>query len=194
MGEPGHVRPSDPINLLGLPKNKYKSLHLENETLKSLHLDFRNRPGLAYQQPIPSLEGFTALQNLFLNPDMICPGVILPPTTHIADAERLAADQLTQRLPATIVTLKLAGRLTWPRDRPCLTRALLGLAQAVSQGAFVHLREVSCDAAEEQLTGDEEQEAARLLENAGVRFGYRDWPLSRAPLEMAQVSHSLEVD
>lgn len=100
------------------------------------------------------------------------------------------ADRLTRLLPTTIVTLQLAGSLG--RGRPWLTRALLGLAQAASDGAFARLKAVSCDVAEESSAGDGDQEAARLFENAGVRFGYREWPLSEATLKGSDVPPPLD--
>lgn len=57
----------------------------------------------------------------------------------------------------------------------------------MSGGAFARLREVSCDAAEVDFAGGGEGEAARLFEEAGVRFGYRDWPLSSAVLKGGDV-------
>lgn len=152
-----------------------KYLRRRRATLKSLHLDLRER-GVAYvvsidkaTLPMFRFKDFTALEHLFLNSHEIYGN---------AKKGLLAEDQLlVWFLPASIVSLHLEGNWGNPR----LVKGLLGLAVATLEGQFPRLKQVRCDAG--QILDD--NAVGSMFAAAGVDFNGDSFPLSNATFPMS---------
>lgn len=167
--------PSDHFNL----DNAVKYLSRHRATLKSLHLDLRER-GCAYyvseasaRPPFFRLKDFKALEHLFLNAH----GIYGNGKKHL-----LAEDQLlVWFLPASIVSLHLEGQTGHLLSR--LPKGLLGLAEAVSEGRFPRLKQVRCDA--QNVLDD--YAVRSMFAAVGVDFGADTFPLSEGTLPLRVV-------
>jgi hypothetical protein len=160
--------------------NAVKYLSRHRTTLKSLHLDLRERgwPPINSSRtirPIFSLRDFTALEHLFLNSSKI----------YGDGWKELPAEYqlLVQLLPPGITSLHLEGHIGKVLIR--LAKGLLGLADAVSQDQFPRLKQVRCDA--QQRLPDNEYAMGAMFAAAGVDFDYDSWPLSQATLRESDV-------
>ncbi|OBT66713.1 hypothetical protein VE03_03988 [Pseudogymnoascus sp. 23342-1-I1] len=157
-------------------KNAMKYLSRHRTTLKSLHLDLRER-GVAYRDSIertipPSfrLRDFKALEHLFLNSEGIYGG---------GEKHLTAEDQLlVWFLPANIVSLHLEGN-----SGPRLAKGLLGLAEAASEGRFPSLKQVRRDAG--QILND--NAVGSMFAAAGVDFNGDSFPASNATLPFKEI-------
>ncbi|KFZ03282.1 hypothetical protein V502_11075 [Pseudogymnoascus sp. VKM F-4520 (FW-2644)] len=157
-------------------KNAVKYLSRHCATLKSLHLDLRER-GVAYRDSIdraipPSfrLRDFKALEHLFLNSEDIYGGG----KKHLTAEDQL----LVWFLPANIVSLHLEGN-----SGPRLAKGLLGLAEAASEGRFPRLKKVRCDAG--QILDD--NAVGSMFAAARVDFNSNSFPLSNATLPFKEI-------
>ncbi|KAH9908070.1 hypothetical protein F4778DRAFT_777433 [Xylariomycetidae sp. FL2044] len=122
-----YVKPSDII--------KYLSRH--RETLTTLRLDLQDAQpvgGKFMSEPMPNLQIFSALRDLSLDSIFIYNDMNEQPEDD---------DVICRILPPTLVLLSVhdyRGKLMLAR----LARGLLHLAEATSQGQFVHLNRVRC--------------------------------------------------
>ncbi|KAK3898278.1 hypothetical protein C8A05DRAFT_38131 [Staphylotrichum tortipilum] len=163
-----------------LPCDAAEHLARNRATLQTLHLDIR---GEDYEPPenndgfrsslLPNLSTFPVLRHLLLN--------TLPLYTQTDDdsePDTPTQDRtpLHQILPPSIVSLRLVDYTSDAAILAALTDDLLHLAQAVTTGAFPHLRKVRVDI-ERPLEGD--GQLTELLASANVDFEYYAWPVSR---------------
>ncbi|KAK6956829.1 hypothetical protein Daesc_002110 [Daldinia eschscholtzii] len=124
-------------------------------TLKTLHLDLRDWSITEkLPQSISILREFTVLEDLLLNQDMIC------------SDRRTKQHQLTGILPPSIRRLRIIG--PFHEFFHSLVKGLHGLAGAVSQGDFPHLRKVTCD----MVNDLEGYGLSESFARAKVDFGY----------------------
>lgn len=115
----------------------------------------------------PGLPSFPVLHHLFLN------------TLLLYDSEDESPHDdgvLTQLLPPSIVSLKLADNTAEPGPKMSarLAKGLLGLAKAALQRQFRKLRIVRCDTGQRL----DDHGVREMFECAGVDFGYDTWPFT----------------
>ncbi|EXK42999.1 hypothetical protein FOXG_01458 [Fusarium oxysporum f. sp. lycopersici 4287] len=165
--------------------------HLEKhrKSLESLHLDLRIRAFMSRDtkiDPMPHLETFTALQELFLNSD----AVYSTQSLEIPDEK-----SLTSFLPPSITSLTLVEP-DFPPPPERLQKGLSGLANLRrEQSRFPRLKRVTCDVKkifDESHTKD-------LLSQVGIGLGYKefprsDWAYNRERLVTSPFISSLSID
>ncbi|KAF5693898.1 hypothetical protein FDENT_1590 [Fusarium denticulatum] len=165
--------------------------HLEKHctSLESLHLDLRIRAFMSRDtkiDPMPHLETFTALQDLFLNSDAVY---------NTQSLEFPDEKSLTSFLPPSILSLTLVEP-DFPPPPERLQKGLSGLANLRrEQGRFPRLKRVTCDVKkifDESHTED-------LLSQVGIGLKYRefprsDWAYNRQRLVASPFISSLSID
>lgn len=123
-----------------LPSNLIEHLSTKRKTLRKLHLNLRLHKDIDWvigQHPgdlIPSLQSFSMLEDLLLNPVSICSN---------EDASPENDDLLVQLFPPSIVRICLADNAkikTFSR----LAGALHHLAAVIAKGQFPKLKTISC--------------------------------------------------
>ncbi|KAF5585184.1 hypothetical protein FPANT_7574 [Fusarium pseudoanthophilum] len=165
--------------------------HLEKHctTLESLHLDLRIRAFMSRDtkiDPMPHLETFTALQELFLNSDAVY---------NTQSLEFPDEKSLTSFLPPSIVSLTLVEP-DFPSPPERLQKGLSGLANLRrEQGRFPRLKQVTCDV---KKIFDESHTEDLLLE-VGIGLEYKefprsDWAYNRERLVASPFISSLSID
>ena len=150
-----------------IPAGAIKYLSGHEETLQTLHLDFRGMgndtagDGLLLTWPVPSLRDFSKLQNVFLK------STLMYSTVNEVPGEQ---NNLVELLPPSIVSLRLADSMeTLLLAR--LAKSLLRLAEAATEGRFPKLKRVTCDMEE-----FDDYLVRKMFASAGVRFGYDEKP------------------
>ncbi|KAL9571595.1 hypothetical protein ACKAV7_004237 [Fusarium commune] len=165
--------------------------HLEKHraSLESLHLDLRIRAFMSRDtkiDPMPHLETFTALQELFLNSDAVY---------NTQSLEFPDEKSLTSFLPPSIMSLTLVEP-DFPQPPERLQKGLSGLANLRrEQSRFPRLKRVTCDVKkifDESHTKD-------LLSQVGIGLEYKefprsDWAYNRERLVASPFISSLSID
>ncbi|OBT86418.1 hypothetical protein VE02_05272 [Pseudogymnoascus sp. 03VT05] len=132
-------------------------------------------PALIEETARPSffrLKDFKALEHLFLN----SLGIYGHGRKHL-----LAEDQLlVWFLPASILSLHLQGQTGHLLSH--LVKGLLGLAEAVSEGRFLRLKQVRCDA--QNVLDD--YAVCSMFAAVRVDFGGDTFPLSEEPMPLPE--------
>jgi hypothetical protein len=122
-----------------LPRNLIEHLSTQRKTLRKLHLNFRvlkyhwvvgERP----EDLIPSLQSFSVLEDLLLNPVSICSNKNTSPEND---------DVLVRLLPPSIVNLCLADNANINMFSR-LAGALHHLAAVVAKGQFPQFKTITC--------------------------------------------------
>ncbi|KAL3465108.1 hypothetical protein BJX64DRAFT_253768 [Aspergillus heterothallicus] len=137
------------------------------ETLESVHLDLRRRGRWMERSatPVVTFHDFPKLTYLLVNMEEF----------HMSPLP--AEDILAQFLPPGIETVHFPGKIDHSGSRQ--EAALLGLANEISRGEFLNLKQIRCDAGERLKVN---AILAGKFEAVGVDFGYGVWTPSTATL------------
>ncbi|KAL6924344.1 hypothetical protein ACHAPO_003564 [Fusarium lateritium] len=159
-----------------------KVLERYNASLESLHLDLRIRIHMSRDTkigPMPSLEGFTALQELFINTDAIY-------NTQSLELQLPDDVSLTRFLPPNIMSLYLVEP-DLPSSSERLQKGLVGLADVKRRdpSRFSKLKQVTCDT--KKIF--EEHYIKNVLSEVGIGLVYKefprpDWSYDRIPFSV----------
>jgi hypothetical protein len=144
-------------------------LEKHNESLESLHLDLRIRTHMSRDtkiEPMPSLESFTALQELFINTDAVY-------NTQSFELQLPDEVSLTRFLPPNIASLNLVEP-DLPLSSECLHKGLVGLADLKRRdpSRFSRLKQVTSDT--KKIF--EEHYIKNVLSEVGVDLTYKEFP------------------
>jgi hypothetical protein len=144
-------------------------LEKHNESLESLHLDLRIRTHMSRDtkiEPMPSLESFTALQELFINTDAVY-------NTQSFELQLPDEVSLTRFLPPNIASLNLVEP-DLPLSSECLHKGLVGLADLKRRdpSRFSRLKQVTSDT--KKIF--EEHYIKNVLSEVGVDLIYKEFP------------------
>lgn len=148
-------------------RNAARYLGRHRKTLKSVHIDLRQRGGDPATPSQFSFRELTALRHLFLNLDEFHNRFFMHRWTDDSQI-------LVQILPSGVESLHLAGRIG--EDLPRLEKALLGLGEAAVKEQFQSLKEVRWD---KKVKLHAEDAVRSLFADAGVDFAYDSWPPTR---------------
>ncbi|KAH6978886.1 hypothetical protein EDB82DRAFT_506557 [Fusarium venenatum] len=159
-----------------------KVLERYNTSLESLHLDLRIRIHMSRDTkigPMPSLEGFTALQELFINTDAVY-------NTQSLELQLPDDVSLTRFLPPNIMSLHLVEP-DLPSSSERLQKGLVGLADVkrLDPSRFSKLKQVTCDT--KKIF--EEHYIKNALSEVGIDLVYKefprpDWSYDRIPFSV----------
>lgn len=153
--------------------------HYHRKTLKSLHLDLRQRDWFPCLEDRDiwhtfSFTDFPALEELFLNSNEIYGRCRKEKKSPVAYSHLLL-----EILPSRIKSLYLAEHIG--NLLPHLVTGLFALADAVTQGRFPRLEMVRCDR-DQKLDEEDEDSLRSIFAAAGVDFEYETFPLSEGTL------------